>query len=115
MDRPLRFAVSFADRLRGLLGRAPDEELLLIAPCKAIHTFGMRYALDVAFIGRDGTIAAVYRSMKPASRARCAHAIAVIERFARSTPFFTVGDRVTLETIDNPLEKGMNRENLSRL
>ena len=93
----MRLAVSFAARLRGLLGRAPDDELLLIAPCHAIHTFGMRHALDVAFVGRDGTIKTVIRALAPARRARCPGAVAVLERFAQPTRFFTEGDRVTLE------------------
>lgn len=46
------------DRMRGLLVRprlAPGEGLL-IEPCGSIHTFGMRYALDLAFLDRGGTV-----------------------------------------------------------
>lgn len=44
-------------RLRGLLGRRPlrgnAAEALLLVPCSSIHTFAMRYALDVVFLDAD--------------------------------------------------------------
>jgi uncharacterized protein len=38
-------------RLRGVLGRPPLEpdEALVITDCTQVHTFGVRYALDVVF------------------------------------------------------------------
>ena len=48
----IHVARSFLQRARGLLGRAPlaADEALLIRPCSSIHTFGMRFAIDVVFI-----------------------------------------------------------------
>jgi uncharacterized membrane protein (UPF0127 family) len=46
------------ERARGLLGRpepAPGTALW-IRPCRAIHTFGMRYAIDVAFLDDRGLV-----------------------------------------------------------
>ena len=42
------------ERLRGLLGRAPlgHDEGLLIEPCGSIHTFLMRYPIDVVYLTR---------------------------------------------------------------
>jgi uncharacterized membrane protein (UPF0127 family) len=51
-------AFSSSSRRRGLLGRdglAPGEALIL-APCRAIHTFFMRFAIDVAYIDRHGIV-----------------------------------------------------------
>lgn len=45
-------ATSISSRLRGLLGQPllqPGQGLWL-APCAAIHTFGMRTAIDVLFL-----------------------------------------------------------------
>jgi uncharacterized membrane protein (UPF0127 family) len=45
-------------RRRGLLGRqalAPDT-LLAIAPSNAVHTFRMRFPIDVLFVARDGRV-----------------------------------------------------------
>jgi uncharacterized membrane protein (UPF0127 family) len=46
------------ERVRGLLGRAPlgPREAMLLDPCWLVHTFGMRYALDLAFVDVKGRI-----------------------------------------------------------
>lgn len=74
--RSLGLRVGVADRwwarLRGLLDRPPlDEgEGLLLAPCRAIHTFGMSYALDVAFLSKQGAVVALYHRLAPGRRSR---------------------------------------------
>ena len=63
----IKVARSFFARLAGLLGRralAPDEGLLL-ASCSNIHTFFMRFAIDVVFLDSDGLILAIHRDVKP--------------------------------------------------
>jgi uncharacterized protein len=54
-------------RRRGLLGTdsLPDGEGLLILPCRQVHTFGMRYPIDVVFIDKDWTVRRVVHRMKP--------------------------------------------------
>ena len=70
-DRTLAARVGVADRwwlrLRGLLGRGPllPGEGLLLLPCKSIHTFGMGYTIDVAFLGSDGRVVALYADLAP--------------------------------------------------
>lgn len=49
----LEVAESFPSRLRGLLGRDGLDGALLIRPARSVHTFGMRFAIDVAFCDRD--------------------------------------------------------------
>ncbi len=48
----------FGSRLRGLLGRPPlaARDGLLLSPCAQVHTFGMRYALDVVYLDKHGNI-----------------------------------------------------------
>lgn len=41
---------------RGLLGRDGMEGCFVIERCRWIHTFGMRFPLDVAFIDADGVV-----------------------------------------------------------
>ena len=43
-------------RRRGLLGRDGVEGALVLTPARAVHTLGMRFDLDVAFVARDGTV-----------------------------------------------------------
>ncbi|HEX7166611.1 MAG TPA: DUF192 domain-containing protein [Acidimicrobiales bacterium] len=50
----LEVADSFQGRLRGLLGRDGIEGALLLRPAKSVHTFGMRFTIDVAFCDATG-------------------------------------------------------------
>jgi len=54
-------------RTRGLLGRESlaDGSVLIIAPCNAVHTFFMRFTIDVVFADRDGRVLKVCRRLKP--------------------------------------------------
>jgi len=49
----LEVADGFKPRLRGLLGRDGIDGALLIRKTKAVHTIGMRFAIDVAFCDAD--------------------------------------------------------------
>lgn len=44
------------DRGRGMLGRDGVEGAVLLDPCRSVHTFGMRFAIDVAFCDADGMV-----------------------------------------------------------
>ena len=48
----LEVATSRRDRMRGLLGRDGIDGALLLQPGKSVHSFGMRFAIDVAFCDR---------------------------------------------------------------
>lgn len=54
-------------RMRGLLGRCglPAGEALLLAPCNAIHTLGMRFAIDVRFYDRCGRLVREVLGVQP--------------------------------------------------
>jgi uncharacterized membrane protein (UPF0127 family) len=49
-------AVDARARRRGLLARSGIDGALVIAPCRWIHTIGMRFALDVAYLDATGTV-----------------------------------------------------------
>jgi len=68
-------------RRRGLLGRAgmPEDEALIIAPCNAVHTFFMRFAIDVVFVAKDGRVLKACRGVRPWRVAVAWRAFAVIE------------------------------------
>lgn len=83
-----RVATAFdsAERRRGLLGRdglGPDEALV-IAPTNLIHTFGMRFPIDLLFVARDGRVLKVRRAVPPRRIAGALRAFAVIELAAGS-------------------------------
>ena len=60
----VEIAKSRRDRRRGLLGRDGIEGALLLRPAKSVHTFGMKFAIDVAHLDREGTVLRV-ATMKP--------------------------------------------------
>ncbi|QDC25918.1 DUF192 domain-containing protein [Georgenia yuyongxinii] len=45
-----------AERRQGLLGTDHLDGALLIERCSSVHTVGMRYAIDVAFVGAAGRV-----------------------------------------------------------
>ncbi|MGK5731782.1 DUF192 domain-containing protein [Streptomyces sp. URMC 124] len=50
---PLEIATSYRARTRGLLGRDAIEGALLLTPATSVHTFRMRFSIDVAHLDRD--------------------------------------------------------------
>ncbi|MFE3768427.1 DUF192 domain-containing protein [Streptomyces sp. NPDC059122] len=61
---PVEVAASYRARTRGLLGRDGIVGALLLTPASGVHTFGMRFAIDVAYLSRDFTVLGV-RTMRP--------------------------------------------------
>ena len=74
-------------RLLGLLGQramAPGQALLL-KPCFAVHTVGMRFSLGVFFIDKKGVVVKTIARLKPNRVAVCWRATAVVETAAFAT------------------------------
>lgn len=44
------------ERRRGLLGTSSLDGALVIDPCRSVHTLGMKFAIDVAFVDGDGIV-----------------------------------------------------------
>jgi uncharacterized protein len=68
-------------RLRGLaLRRKPPKGHALVVPgCRSVHTFGMRFPLDVVFLDGDSRPVRIERSVPPGRVLRDARAAAVVE------------------------------------
>lgn len=43
-------------RRRGLLGRDDVEGALVLRPCRWVHTLGMRFPIDVAYLDAEGVV-----------------------------------------------------------
>jgi uncharacterized membrane protein (UPF0127 family) len=65
--RTLEPAFDSHSRRRGLLGRSalPADHALIIAPCAVVHTFAMRFAIDIVVTSRDGTVLKVATGVGP--------------------------------------------------
>jgi hypothetical protein len=87
VDRDTRLASSLETafdsetRRRGLLGRdgMAGDAALVIAPCGGVHTFSMRFAIDVIFAKKDGTVVKTSPGLRPWRVAVAIGAFAVIE------------------------------------
>jgi uncharacterized membrane protein (UPF0127 family) len=89
-----------ASRRRGLLGRdgLPRSTAMVLAPCSAIHTWGMRFSIDVIFAARDGRIVKLCRNVRPRRAAVAWRAFAAIEMTAGTIDAagLTIGDRLQI-------------------
>jgi hypothetical protein len=61
---PLEDARTRRARRRGLLGRDGIDGVLVLEPCRQVHTIGMRFPIDVAFCDRAGRVLRV-TTMRP--------------------------------------------------
>lgn len=63
----LPLAEAMLDRMIGLMFKDEGQVKsgLFIDPCKSIHTFFMKFALDVAFVDSKGKVVRVIFGMKP--------------------------------------------------
>jgi uncharacterized protein len=70
-----------ATRQKGLLGRnhLPAGEGLWIIPCESVHTFFMRFAIDLVYIDRAMKVRKVRNSVPPWRLSACLSAHSVIE------------------------------------
>jgi uncharacterized membrane protein (UPF0127 family) len=62
-----RVAETPGSRRRGLLGTSslPDGQGLVIVPCRQVHTFGMRYPIDVVFVDESWAVRRVVSRLRP--------------------------------------------------
>ena len=78
------------ERRRGLLGRDGVEGAFVIDPCRWVHTIGMRFPLDVAYVDEDGNVVKTVRMARHGSAGPCRGGRWVIEAeagaFARWGP-----------------------------
>jgi uncharacterized protein len=100
----LEAAFDSATRKKGLLGRDRLEPGtgLVIAPCGGVHTFFMRFSIDVVFVARDGRVVKVSPAVKPWRLALALSAFCVIELPAgiAAEGLTRAGDRLELLASD---------------
>jgi hypothetical protein len=91
--------------MKGLLGRRAlaTGEALLLRPCSSIHTFFMRFAIDVVFLDRDGRVLKVVEHLVPWRASWCRGAREAIEVAAGATAQagIEIGRRVQLAWVDD--------------
>ena len=88
-----------AARMRGLLGRSslPAGTGMLIRPCRSIHMWFMRFAIDAAFLDAELRVLKISRNLRPwqlALAPRKTHC--VLEAAAGTLAKAAVGDQLIL-------------------
>jgi hypothetical protein len=68
-------------RRRGLarMTPLPPGHALLLEPCRSVHTFGMRFALDLAWLDGYGHVVRIDRGVAPNRLRTCLRARSVLE------------------------------------
>ncbi len=80
-DLRIHVARSRRARLLGLalLARMPPDAGLLIPRCRSVHTFGMRFAIDLVFLDRRGATLLTVPGVRPGRVVSCPGAAGVLE------------------------------------
>ena len=94
-------------RLRGLLGTAPltAPEGLWLKPCRQVHMFWMRYAIDVVFLDAELRVVHTVAALAPGTVSpKVAAATSVLELAAGviADAGIRIGSRLTLEPAGPP-------------
>ena len=95
-----RVASSMWSRFWGLMVRRslPSHEGLLIDPCNSVHTFFMRFPIDVLFLDEDNRVLKIATELRPFRVAvgRGARRVLEIAAGRAASVGVRAGDKVTL-------------------
>lgn len=94
-----RMLSSWRARARGLLGTDEKSEPVVLVRCSSIHTWGMRYAIDVAFVTRGGRVIKSQRGVLPRHMVSAFGSYYVFERPASSLPWPQEGSWLPLALV----------------
>ncbi len=102
----LQVADTAATRRKGLLGRShlPAGEGLWIVPCESVHTFFMRFSIDLVYLDRARKVRKVRSSVPPWRISVCFFARSVLELPAGTIQATQTrrGDQLELSPDDAP-------------
>lgn len=104
----VRVANTHWSRLCGLIGTSASEFQsgvgLWILPCHGVHTFAMRFPLDVIYLDRDGAVVEVFEALRPwriaPVRMRAASVLELPSGTVRGSGTQT-GDRIEMTAVES--------------
>ena len=91
-----RVVKGFLERLKGLLGTRSDASPILLVPCRSIHTFGMRYPMDICFLDASGGVVRSIRRVGAGAFLKADEARSVLERPSSAEPWPVEGSKLRL-------------------
>ena len=92
-------ADNFVKRLFGLMGRKhiDNDYGLIIKPCNSIHTFFMKFNIDIAFIDKNDRVIYIYRNLQSNKISRIfKNSSYVIECNADCLKNLKIGDKIQI-------------------
>lgn len=97
----LELALDSSTRRKGLLGRdgLDSDSGLIIAPSNAVHTFFMRFPIDILFLARSGRVLKIRANVGPRRLAASlgGHAVLELPAGAAARAGLAVGQTLTLQ------------------
>ena len=107
---PAEVATTRHSRAKGLLGRDHLEGVLILPKVRSIHTFGMKFPIDVALMDQSMTVQKVFESVAPnrvvLPRSRTRH---VVESAGGRFEEFGLRPGAQLEVVPEPFEVFLGR------
>lgn len=96
-----QFAKTFLTRLKGLMFRKEIEpgECLILHPCNSIHTFFMRFPIDVLFVSKENKVVHAIENISPNAVSPIVRSAARVVELPVGTIWKTntkVGDRLSI-------------------
>ena len=72
-------AVTRRLRAKGLMGREDLEGVMVLRPCRQVHTFGMQFPIDLVYLDRGLRIKKLRSSVAPWRLSACLSAHSILE------------------------------------
>ncbi|MFH1127854.1 MAG: DUF192 domain-containing protein [Candidatus Omnitrophota bacterium] len=96
LAQDVQVADTLFSRMRGLLGKKElkSGQAIVLKPCNSIHTFFMRFPIDVVFVNKDNKVVKTIPGLKPF----CLSGIYFSSSFAIELPAGTIQANLTEQT-----------------
>lgn len=91
----MEVADTFLKKFSGLMLRKEAKKPMVFLKCKQVHTFFMKFDIDVYYFDNEMNIIDVQRKLKPWRVGRYVKdAYGIVEAMASDEPLFNIGDRL---------------------
>ncbi len=109
----VREAKSFFARMKGLLGvkKIGNDEGMLLTPCRQVHTFGMKFDIDVLFLSKTGEIIHMEASMAPDNAGpfiKDCYQVLELKSGEAGKKKIAVGKRVAFDRLTEPMDRSVH-------
>lgn len=79
-----------------------ENQGLLIKKCNSVHTFGMKYSLDIVYLNRHLKVVKLVENMKPKRMSLCLRAKHTLEMLAGEINHLGIKEGMTLISKEKP-------------